>query len=287
MIREILLANDSNPNGAGTGGDHGPRILFNEDDPRFNELGIVLHPELESNVDGQTAKSATKDTRHEHLRDYVRLAHLSGHRDGPIGPLDSTVLPATSAPANSNSSSNSHSHPNSKGITHGNWTLFNCGCDADTSMPSAYLPIDAREQDVLGPMHDELSRSPAWWIVDMLFSFSFVSSSRLSLSLSRSVGVDCGLGISCLSVRLMVVWLDGIFFRDGSNLDVSLLFLLHIPILSFPRSSVILVGSIQPPPPNLKCRPLLVQAHRMSKSVRDAVLAGAEGQDARDEGADC
>lgn len=171
MIKEILLANAKSSsfasNDDGTSDDGGPGILFNEDDPRFKELGIVLHPEVEHL--GQAAKGTAPTKDHVLGHDYVRLAHLTGHRDGPIGPSDSSVLPPAIATATSispsNTKSNSHPHLNAKCTKSDHFDHDGNHTDTKTS---PYLPVDAREQDVLGPMHDKLSKSPAWWIVEFL-----------------------------------------------------------------------------------------------------------------------
>lgn len=34
--------------------------------------------------------------------------------------------------------------------------------------PSRYMPVDARPQDVIAPIHDKLTKNPFWWLLEFL-----------------------------------------------------------------------------------------------------------------------
>lgn len=124
MIKEILIA----PEGAG--------IIWNEDDPRFAELGIILHP----------GPSPSISISEAHGSKSFRITGAGDHsRSGTLHHTKDVSNAATLAEPQ-----------------------FKVTYTEPDDAPSPCLPVNAREEDVVAPMFNALKVEPAWWIVEFL-----------------------------------------------------------------------------------------------------------------------
>lgn len=112
----------------------GAGIVWNEDHPLFGELGVVLHP-----ASGSMLKSSNSDGSQSFEAEDSSRSDLQPHGREIPGAADLT------------------DHLVNK----------NTSTEPDDA-PSPYLPVNARPEDVVSPMHDKLKTSPAWWLLEFL-----------------------------------------------------------------------------------------------------------------------
>lgn len=135
MVKEILIASHAG-------------ILWNEDDPRFAQLGIILHPKDDAFKTESTSP-------------------ISASEPGPSNGNGSQTIDIESSPP---------SHDITTPVDYvGSDDAEIDRCEPDDA-PSPHLPVDAREEDVLAPIHDPLETVPAWWIIEFL---PFVSAKQV------------------------------------------------------------------------------------------------------------
>lgn len=112
MIKEILIAPHAG-------------ILWNEEDPRFAQLGIVLHPKSDDTI-------------------------------------------SESAPSNGDGSWTQTVGSSSQNTTTLTDNLESGDHYEQDDSPSPHLPVDARKEDVVAPIHDPLKTTPGYWLLEFL-----------------------------------------------------------------------------------------------------------------------